>query len=53
MTYTVQISHEALIEALEEKLGGIFEHIKDGDKIESIRLGYTQVYITIGEGGGT
>ena len=52
MSYTVAIDHEVLIDALEEKLGAVYEHIKEGDKVEKVRIGYRQVFITIGEDDG-
>ena len=49
MSYTLSISHEDLIDALEDKLGNVYENIKEGDRIEFVRIGYAQVFITIGE----
>ena len=49
MSYILAISHDALIEALEYMLGNVYENIKDGDKIEDVRVGYAQIFITIGE----
>ena len=50
MSYTVyNISDDDLIDALEEKVGGIYEHIKEGDHIESIYLTYRTITIVIGK----
>lgn len=47
--YVVAISHDDLINALEDYLGNVYEHIEEGDRVEKVVLGYTQVFITIGE----
>ena len=49
MAYTVAIAHDTLIDALEEKDGGVYEHIKKGDRVEAILIGYSQVFVTIGQ----
>ena len=48
MTYIVKISGSNLIEALEEKLGNVFENIKEDDRITNIKLYGDDVEITIG-----
>jgi len=49
MSYTVEIDHDTLIDALEEKVGGIYEHIQDGDMIEAVELGVHIITIVIGK----
>ena len=50
MAYEIEIKGDDLIEWLEEKMGGVFEKIKEGDKITNIRLHYgDRIEITIGE----
>lgn len=49
MSYTVEISHDDLIDALEDKVGGVWEHIQEGEEIETIRVGYASIFITIGK----
>ena len=48
MEYVVAIDHDTLIDALEHALGDVYEHIQDGDRIEKVVIGYSQVFITIG-----
>lgn len=49
MAYIVEIDHDTLIDALEEKVGNVYEHIQEGDKIEHIEVGYSAIVITIGK----
>ena len=48
MEYVVAIDHDTLIDALEHALGDVYEHIQEGDRIEKVLVGYSQVFITIG-----
>ena len=45
---TVSVSHQDLIDWLEQHKGGVYEHIKEDDVVEEIRVGYSDIFITIG-----
>ena len=45
----VTISHNDLIDMLEDKLGGIFEYIDEKDKVEAVQITRTAIMITIGK----
>ena len=45
---TVNVSHQDLIDWLEQFKGGVYEHIKEDAVVEKIRIGYSDIFITIG-----
>ncbi len=47
MTYMVRISHDDLIDMLEDKIGGVYESIAEGDKVTNVELTSSAVTFTI------
>ena len=50
MAYTIEIQGSDLIDWLEEKVGDVYPHIDENDRITEIKLHYgDRIEITIGE----
>lgn len=45
---TVSVSHNELIDWLETLKGGVYENVKEDDRVEQIQIGYADIFITIG-----
>ena len=48
MSYTVEIDHDGLIEALENYLHNVYENIQDGDDVLEVRVHHRLIEIVIG-----
>ena len=49
MSYTVEIDHDGLIEALEDFLHNVYENIQEQDKVLEIRIHSRLIEIVIGD----
>lgn len=49
MSHEVRISHNDLIDMLEDNVGGVYENIKGGDKVTRVGITHSAIVFTIGD----